>query len=191
MCFILGPAPKPIRQRIRGTLTLDFNFHLNSQIRVFKSQGLSNLTSFHHCVKLCVSQAQCLSNSWIQFSLYRSPSAPPISSCFLWRLGRQRNRCPRRLRFCPLAHPEILVGGNKIALHPFPPSVNDNLNIASWITLWMLLTIFRNVLQHFLILLSTHMNLHVIHVHLRVHLQDSTQCMPHRGSHEQDQPCRT
>ena len=48
-----------IRQRIRRrTVTLYFNLHWDSQVLVYRSQGLSNLTSFHHCVKLRFSNAQ-------------------------------------------------------------------------------------------------------------------------------------
>ena len=48
-----------IRQNIRRrTVTLYFNLHSNSQILVDRSQGQSNLTSFHHCVKLRLSNAQ-------------------------------------------------------------------------------------------------------------------------------------
>ena len=47
-----------IRQRIRRrTVTLYFNFQLNSQILVHRSQP--DLTSFHCCAKLRLSNAQC------------------------------------------------------------------------------------------------------------------------------------
>ena len=53
-------CPQSIRQRIRRrTFTLYFNLHWNSQILVHRSQRQSNLTSFHHCVKLRFSNAQC------------------------------------------------------------------------------------------------------------------------------------
>ena len=40
MCFVLGPAAKPIRQRIRHTIvTLDVHANLNSQVHVDGSQG--------------------------------------------------------------------------------------------------------------------------------------------------------
>ena len=50
---------QPIRQRLlQRTVTLDFNFHSNAQTSVSRSQGHSNLTSFHHCVELRFSHAQ-------------------------------------------------------------------------------------------------------------------------------------
>ena len=42
----------------RGAVTLYFNLHWNSQILVNGSQGLSNLTSFHHCAELRFPNAQ-------------------------------------------------------------------------------------------------------------------------------------
>ena len=47
-----------IRQRIRRrAVTLYFNLHRNSQILVKRSQGQSNLTFFHHSVKLRLSSS--------------------------------------------------------------------------------------------------------------------------------------
>ena len=49
-----------IRQRIRHrTVAVYFNLQWDSQILVHRSQGQSNLTSFHHCVKLRFSNTQC------------------------------------------------------------------------------------------------------------------------------------
>ena len=60
VCFVRGPAPNAIRQRIRVELSLwVLIFHLNSQFHIYGTQGLSNLTSFHHCVELGFSHAQC------------------------------------------------------------------------------------------------------------------------------------
>ena len=98
--FHSGFCSQPIRQRFcRRADTLDFNFHLNSQAHVFRSQGRSNLTSFHHREELHFSHAQRCSRSevWIQIPLCVPQSAPPIPSCSFSRLGRLRNRCPRRL----------------------------------------------------------------------------------------------
>ena len=61
-----------IRQRSRRrTFTLYFDLHRNSQILVHRSQGRSNLTSFHHCVKLRFSDAQCCQalSSWSRFHI--------------------------------------------------------------------------------------------------------------------------
>ena len=57
-CFVR--CSQSIHPRIRRrTVTLYFNLHGNSQILVDRSQGWSNLTSFHHCIKLRFSNAQC------------------------------------------------------------------------------------------------------------------------------------
>ena len=53
MCFVRCPAHnRSVKEIRRRTITLYFNFHGNSQILEHRSQGSSNLTSFHHCVKL-------------------------------------------------------------------------------------------------------------------------------------------
>ena len=43
----------------RRTVALYFNLHWDSQILVHGPQGQSNLTSFHHCVEIRISNAQC------------------------------------------------------------------------------------------------------------------------------------
>ena len=69
--FRSGSCSQPIRERICcRTVTLHFNFHLNSQIHEYRSHGYSKLTSFHHCVELPLLRRSALSSSevWIRIS---------------------------------------------------------------------------------------------------------------------------
>ena len=91
--FISGSCSKPIRQRNRRrTVTLNFKFRWNSQIHVYRSQGESNLTSFHHCLELRFFHAQrcqaLLCGSRFH-SVCAPQSAPAIPSCsFFLRLNK-------------------------------------------------------------------------------------------------------
>ena len=108
-----------IRQSIRRrSVTLYFNLHWNSQILEYRSQGDSNLTSFQHCVKLRLSNAQCF-EALIQISHCGYRSEPPVPSCSSSRLGRQQSRCPRRLSSCQ----HVSVFDTSAALWAFPPDV--------------------------------------------------------------------
>ena len=59
MCFVRFPAPNRSVKEFAVELShCNFNLHWNSQTLVKRSQSESNLTSFHHCVKLRLSNAQ-------------------------------------------------------------------------------------------------------------------------------------
>ena len=66
--------------------TFHFNFHLNFQVHVCRSRGLSNWTSFHHWRGTPLLLLSALSNSevWIQMSLCGSQS-DQIPSFFFFR----------------------------------------------------------------------------------------------------------
>ena len=53
MCFVHGPAPNRSVKELAAELSL----FISTPDSVNRSQGLSNLTSFHHCVKLRLSNA--------------------------------------------------------------------------------------------------------------------------------------
>ena len=90
---------QPIRSRIgRRTVIFCFNLLWNSQILVPRSQRQSNSTSFHHCVKIRFSDAQCCQALKRRYRFQCGyQSELPIPSCPSSRLESPQKRCPRRL----------------------------------------------------------------------------------------------
>ena len=82
MCFVLGLAPN------RSVKEFAEKLSLWSQIHVNRSPRKSKLISFHPCAEIRFSHAQ---------RCQALKCGSPIQSGSFLRLGRQRNRCPRRL----------------------------------------------------------------------------------------------